>query len=188
MIDAKTGIWDLETANSHGGHKHDEGIIKRILEEYEEPAMLADLGCGDGWYCTQLKEKWKNSVIHGYEGCADMKTEGVYDDIFIIDLSLKRYTDIKYDLVLCIEVGEHIPLEKEQVFLDNVREFCSNQLIMSWALPKQGGRGHFNERPEEYIYEEMSKRGFIVKEDLTKSLRDSATLKWLKRTVTAYEL
>lgn len=188
MIDDKTGIWDLGTALSHGGHKHDEGIVSEILKQYEEPAMLADLGCGDGWYCQQLKKTWKNAIIHGYEGCSDMKTEGVYDDIFVLDLSLKRYADMKYDLVLCIEVGEHIPEEKEQVFLDNIREFCSKRIIMSWATPGQRGRGHFNEKPEEYIYEEMVKRGFEVNEQVTKSLRDAATLKWLKRTVTAYEL
>jgi hypothetical protein len=187
MIDAKTGIWDINTANSHGGHKHDEGIIKKISELYE-PIAVADLGCGDGWYCQQLKQKWKNTVIHGYEGCVDMKTEGVYDDIFILDLSLKRYVGIKYDLVLCIEVGEHIPLEKEQTFLDNVKEFCDCFLVMSWALPKQGGRGHFNERPEDYIIEQMTKRGFFVDDSSTNELRDAATLKWLKRTVTAYEL
>jgi len=188
MIDRKTGIWDLETALSHGGHKHDEGLVSKILELYEQPKMIADLGCGDGWYCEELQKGWPESFIHGYEGCVDMKTNGVYDDIFVLDLSLKRYVGIPYDFVLCLEVGEHIPKEKEQTFLDNVRGFCNEFLIMSWALPKQGGRGHMNERPEEYIYEQMRNRGFFIDESTTDLLRNSATLKWLKRTVTAYEL
>ena len=188
MIDKNTGIWDLETALSHGGHKHDEGIVKKILQMYDQPKMIADLGCGDGWYCKQLKEVWKDSIIHGYEGCVDMKTQGAYDDIFIIDLSLKRYVDIDYDFVLCIEVGEHMPEDKEQIFLNNIREFCHKHLILSWAVPGQGGRFHVNEKPINYITEEMLNRGFFINIPKTKVLRDSATLKWLRRTVTAYEL
>lgn len=188
MIDKKTGIWDLETSLSHGGHKHDESLVQKIIDLYHEPIMMADVGCGDGWYCEELQKTWSKSIIHGYEGCVDMKTNGVYDDIFIIDLSLKRYIDIHYDFVLCIEVGEHIPKEKEQIFLDNLARFCTKHLIFSWAVPGQGGRGHLNEQPEEYIHEQMINRGFKINEFKTSELRKSATLKWLKRTVTAYEL
>lgn len=187
MIDKTTGIWDLETSLSRGGHKHDEGLVKTILELYQPPKRMADLGCGDGWYCKQFKDAGWNEV-HGYEGCQEVKKFNIYDDIMIIDLSLKRYVDIYYDFVLCIEVGEHIPKEKEQVFFDNVREFCSRHLIYSHATPGQGGRGHLNERPQEYVNEQLTKRGFIENTDISKYLHEKATLKWLKRTVASYEL
>lgn len=187
MIDKTTGIWDLQTTLSHGGHKHDDGLVKAILEVYEPPESMADLGCGDGWYCKQFKDYgWP--VVYGYEGCQEVKEFSVYDDIMIIDLSLRRYVDIYYDFVLCIEVGEHIPKEKEQIFLDNVREFTSKNLIISWALLGQGGRFHVNERPQEYISEQLLKRGFIEHKEITKYLREKAQLKWLKRTVASYEL
>lgn len=182
-----TGIWDLKTALSHGGHKHDKGLLDEILKLYS-PTRIADLGCGDGWYCKQIKNSYKNIIVYGFEGSFDMVKHGVYEEIFNMDLSEPQTIGDKYDLVLCLEVGEHIPKEFEQNFLDNVKNFSSKDLILSWALPKQGGRGHVNELPLDYVKTEMIKRGFIVNEEKTQSLRSAATLKWLKNTVVAYEL
>lgn len=184
MINKVTGIWDLETANKHGGHKHDEGLLRAILDIYPAPIKAADLGCGDGWYAMKLAEAgWK---VDAYEGSEEMLANGLYKDMMIVDLSLKRPIGVGYDFVLCIEVGEHIPEAREQFFLDNVAGFCTNHLVISWALPKQGGRGHFNEKPFEYVNDQISKRGFILSPSVTENLRNAANLKWLKRTVAAY--
>ena len=185
MIDRFTGIWDMETVN-RGGHKHDEPLVAAIAGLYN-PTLAADLGCGDGWYCKRLRDLgWP--AVHGYEGCSDMVKQGVYDDIFVLDLTKRRWVGIKYDLILCLEVGEHIPPDHEKTFLDNVSEFGKDALsvIMSWAIPGQGGRGHFNEKPNRYVQEEMMSRGFVVDPWATRFLRESSSLKWFKNTVVAY--
>ena len=65
-----------------------------------------------------------------------------------------------------IEVGEHLPVKFEQQFLDNVVYAGPSMVIMSWharneSTPEgvQEGDGHFNERPHEYIEEQMRNRG-----------------------------
>lgn len=181
-----TGIWNLETAQSHGGHKHDQAIVNVITELFTFNTV-ADLGCGDGWYCKQLKEQLPKTIIHGFEGSIDMRIHGVYDEIFNIDLSEYQSTE-QYDLVLCLEVGEHIPKQYEQIFLDNIVNFCKKHLILSWAIPKQGGRGHVNEQSLDYIQNEMKKRNFKIDIEKTKKLRDVAILKWFKNNITVYEL
>lgn len=183
---SKTGIWDLKTANSHGGHKHDETLMLKILELYK-PNRIADIGCGDGWYCSQFKKNGYK-LVHGFEGSWDMIKNGVFDEIFLMDLSKMQLVQDKYDLVLCLEVGEHIPNEFEQTFIDNIASFCEKELILSWAIPNQNGRGHVNERSLEYVQSEMIKRNFKVDESKTQSLRSSTDLKWLKTNVTAYRL
>lgn len=185
MIDPATGIWDMDTV-ARGGHKHDEYLVRAIAELYT-PALAADLGCGDGWYCKRLRELgWPQ--VHGYEGCEAMQKQGVYDDIFVMDLTKRRWVEIPYGLVLCLEVGEHIPKEHEQTFLDNVAEFGKSAfaVLLSWAVPGQGGRGHFNERPNDYIESNMRSRGFIVDSWATQHLRRTASLKWFKNTLVAY--
>lgn len=185
MIDNKTGIWDLDTVKK-GGHKHDESLLEALFTLYT-PKIVADLGCGDGWYCKELKELgWPE--IHGYEGCEDMREHGVYNDLFILDLTKKRWVDIPYDLVLCLEVGEHIPKDHEQVFLDNVVEFGKEAfaIVLSWAVPGQGGRGHFNEQPNDYVMAEMNKRGFERDTFATNYLRERASLRWFKNTLVVY--
>ena len=50
-----------------------------------------------------------------------------------------------------LEVAEHIPLENEEAYLDNCCKLCEIGCILSWALPGQGGLGHVNEQPNEYV-------------------------------------
>lgn len=185
MIDPATGIWDMETVN-RGGHKHDDSLVVTLADLYE-PDSVADVGCGDGWYCKRLRELGCPKV-HGFEGSVDMVKQGVYDDIFVLDLTKRRWVGVSYDLVLCLEVGEHIPPAYEQVFLDNVAEFGKSAfaIVLSWAVPGQRGRGHVNEKSNSYVEGEMKKRGFVVDQWATRHLRESSTLKWFKNTVVAY--
>ncbi|GAG70596.1 unnamed protein product, partial [marine sediment metagenome] len=122
-------------------------------------------------------------IVHGYEGTPDINSLGIYDDIMHLDLTKRRWVDIKYSFVLCLEVGEHIPAQHEQVFLDNVAEFTSKDLIFSWAVPGQGGKGHFNEQPNDYIISELLSRGLIYDEGASEKLRKFTSLKWFKQTV-----
>lgn len=186
-IDSATGIWTLETAKKR--HRHDHYLLAGILKFYtiREPRLVADLGCGDGWYCRMLSRIWKHAVVHGYEGTPGAASIGVYDDIFTIDLSKIRYVDIDYDFVLCLEVGEHIPCKHEQKFLDNVARFAKKDLVMSWAVPGQGGKGHFNEQPNTYILSQMEARGFSHQRKLTALLRKHTERKWFRNTVMSFE-
>jgi len=115
-VNPQNGIWPLDTARKR--HRHDHYLLASILKYYTraEIKKVADLGCGDGWYCRMLSKIWKHAEIHGYEGTSGVTQLGYYENIFTIDLSKIRYVDITYDLVLCFEVGEHIPKEHEQKF------------------------------------------------------------------------
>ena len=183
----QTGIWSLDTARKR--HRHDHYLLAGILKHYTraEIKKVADLGCGDGWYCKLLSKIWQHAEIHGYEGTPGVTQLGHYQDIFTIDLSKIRYVDIDYDLVLCLEVGEHIPKEHEQKFLDNVARFASKELVLSWAVPGQGGTGHFNEQPNSYIISQMENRGFTYIDNISRQLRQYTERKWFHNTVMAFE-
>lgn len=186
MISSATGIWDLATVRK-GGHKHDEKLVNALFQTYR-PTLVADLGCGDGWYCQRLKELgWKE--VYGFEGCEDMLREGVYNDIFLLDLSKRINFTIDFDFVYSLEVGEHIPKKYEEAFLDNIGHFAkvSNYLVVSWAIPGQGGRGHCNEQPNEYIIEQLKTRGFKLDPDKTSFLRENSSLKWFRNSLMAFE-
>jgi len=183
MSNRETGIWDEKDLRK--GHKHDQKL-KVMLAEMFSPKAMADLGCGDGWYCRYFKEDCGWPVVHGYEG--NVPDYAVYDDIMVLDLSKIRYVDIAYDLVTCLEVGEHIPKRHEQKFLDNMARFASKDLVLSWAVPGQGGRGHYNEQPNDYIIGEMEKRKFKYIEDKSNKLRESTELKWFRNTLMVFEV
>jgi len=181
-MDKETGIWTLEEAKKR--HRYDPKLAQAMYNMFY-PHSVADIGCGTGMYCKFFKELGCE-VVNGYEGTQDVKSIAVYDDIMFIDLTKKRVVGLNYDLVLCLEVGEHIPLGFEQTFIDNVAAFTSQYLVLSWAIPGQGGLGHFNEKSNEDVISELAKRGLLC--DLYKSerLRSESTLKWFKNTVMVF--
>lgn len=64
----------------------------------------------------------------------------------------------KVDLVHCQEVVEHI----EEKYLDNLLDSlaCGRVIMMTHALPGQGGHHHVNEKPVEYWAEHVCSRGY----------------------------
>ena len=183
IINSNTGIWNLETAKKR--HRYDSSLAEGIIAIFKEVKSIADLGCGRGDYCKYLKE-CGIPLVHGYEGTQNIHKIAVYDDIMILDLTKRRWVEIFYELVLVLEVGEHIPKKYEKVFIDNVCEFTKKFLILSWGIPGQGGAGHFNEQPNDYVISEFEKRGLRLEKKKTKFLREAASLRWFKNTVMVF--
>ena len=183
-IDKETGIWSIEVAKKR--HRFDPELANGIIKLYHGTKSIADVGCGNGSYCRFFKEAGV-SIVHGYEGTPNISSLGIYDDIMVLDLTKIRYVNIKYETVISIEVGEHIPKEHEQVFIDNVCQFVNKDLVLSWAIPGQGGKGHFNEQPNDYVISEFVKRGLVFDEKRSKDLRKYSSLKWFRNTILVFE-
>lgn len=173
--------YDPETGIFIGKHTHkfDKYLIEAIKNLYKDKYIknVADLGCGDGEYTKKFREfGWE---ADGYEG-----NEEYTDNPVDLTIPLNPH---KYDLVVCLEVGEHIPPEKCEMFLDNLEKFTSKYLVLSWGIPGQGGKGHVNCLPNETIIEYMKKRGFkYIKRD-SNYLRKNSKLEWFKNTIMVFE-
>jgi hypothetical protein len=73
----------------------------------------------------------------------------------------------RVDLVHCQEVVEHI----EEKYLENLLDsFATGKyVLMTHAVPGQGGHHHVNLQPSEYWIEHLSRRGFrLLQEDTTR--------------------
>ena len=183
-IDKDTGIWHMNIAKKR--HQHDFLLVAAIATIYKPPSRAADLGCGDGWYCSMLK-KYGWPEVNGYEGTPNITELGVYDDILTVDLTKLRFVDINYSFVLCLEVGEHIPKVHEQTFIDNIDRYASKDLVLSWGVPGQySASGHVNNQPNEYIIEEFIKKGFNFNDKSTRYLRQHCSLRHFRNTVMVF--
>jgi hypothetical protein len=87
---------------------------------------------------------------------------------------------------MSLEVGEHLPAQYEGVFLDNVVRHAVRNVLLSWAVPNQGGHLHINEKPNTVVIEQMKLRGFEYDEEESLQLRDVATLTWFKNTLMVF--
>lgn len=185
-FDKETGIWTVERAIQKQSKKHGDFILAGAIGMFFPiPERAADVGCGNGRYCKILSAfGWP--LVHGFEGTPQVTSLGVYDKIFTLDLTKPLRIDPKYDFVLCLEVGEHIPRKHENVFLDNVCEFAKRDVVLSWGVPGQGGVGHVNCRPNEHIVEQMNLRGFKYNKKLAFKLRTHTCISWGKNTVMVF--
>ena len=141
-----TGIWLRVAANIH---RFDAGLAAALAGFFQERGgNVLDVGCGDGSYLRSLREA--GIECDGYDGSPNTPamTGGLCG---VLDFSKPVQLDTRYDWVLSLEVGEHIPRELEPVFIDNLHACNTRGVVLSWAVPGQGGIGHANERSNEYV-------------------------------------
>jgi hypothetical protein len=182
-VDPQTGIWDMSIAVKR--HKCDFLLAGAIATFYTDVGRCADLGCGNGRYCSLFKAAgWP--IVHGFEGTPKISELGIYDEIYRLDLTQPPTFQSWYDFVLCLEVGEHIPPQHEQKFINNVCRFVSKDLILSWAIPGQAGSGHVNCKPNKYVIEQFKMRGMEYNSKMTKTLRGFSSLRWFKNTLLVF--
>lgn len=165
----KNGFWEEPLSVGHGVDKNLAVAIGDFLLT-ERCHTLVDLGCGNGYYTNYLKSVGIYSV--GIDG--NPNTASLGKDFFIFDLS-KPFMFHTKDWVLSLEVGEHIPKEHEDLFINNVANLAEYGIILSWAIEGQGGDGHVNCRNNDYIVKKLQNLGFEWYEIPTTWLRSKCS-------------
>ena len=171
------GYWlDKQATDTH---MFDRELCETIIELTPKKWKVIDIGCGDGSYTKHLKKAGIRCV--GYDG-SPLTPEITGGLCKVADFSQPQNFG-EFDLVLSLEVGEHIPIEFEQIFIDNLCRHTKGEIILSWAIEGQPGVGHVNCRNNDYVIAEMGKRGFELMPGATKHLRINSSLPWFKNTL-----
>ena len=126
------------------------GALIPILREHLEIESVLDLGCGQGAWL----KVWDENGVRDITGI-----DGPYVDrgALLIEPTRFRAGDLtspirlgrKFDMVQCLEVGEHIPPEASATLVENLVTHGS-VLLFSAATPGQGGEHHINEQAPEF--------------------------------------
>ena len=95
----------------------------------------------------------------------------------------------KKGVVISLEVGEHIPKEYEQIFLDNLNRHCEDLLITSWAIRGQGGYGHVNLLNNDEIIPKIEALGFTHLKELSNAARSiiADDCHWFRDTIMIFK-
>lgn len=177
-IISPTGFW-IEYGDEE--HYFIPELSKEINKYVKENNIKSvyDFGCGEGDYLYHLSNFDPDVRCTGFEGhTVDLK----FNNVIKKDLS-EPFDMPPVDLVISIEVGEHIPKEFEQIFIDNVTKSANKHIILSWAVVGQNGTGHVNCQDNDYIISEITKRGWIFDSDTTFALREKMPPIWIKNTL-----
>ena len=183
-----TGAWQNPT---NVGHCFDKSLAEAIAKfcERHELATVFDIGCGDGSYVNYLNKTAVLAIgVDGNPHTPEISKDedgcnfcGVFDLTESLVHRMKRF-----GLILSLEVGEHIPVEHEGMFLRNVVKYANDWIILSWAIPGQNGDGHVNCRSNQYIIEQMLELKYAFVPQETAILREAAELPWFKDTLMVF--
>jgi len=143
-----------------------------IVNKYYIKSVL-DIGCGFGFHLKYFKD-FLNLKIKGVEGSEKVQKLSFYpDDIIAHDYSLGSLKlNENFDLCWSVEFVEHVNAEYRHFFFENFAQ-CK-YLLITHAVPGQGGYHHVNEQTDEYWINELSSYNFVYNPAETKYLRDLA--------------
>lgn len=177
------GFWE---SNDSSGHVHDNSLCHTIINFFKQHEIktIVDLGCGTGYYTKRFISNGINCEAYDGNPNTEILTEGVGK---VLDLSEPFDLQKKFDCVLTLEVGEHIPKEYENIFLDNISRHSKEYIIMSWAVINQGGDGHVNCQNNDYIIDKMKTKEFEYDMKSSNILRNSSTAPWFRNTVMVFK-
>lgn len=176
------GAWDQFTADKY--HQTSQKLADWMAGYLPKDKVFIDFGCGNAFYVSELSKQ-------GLQGCGVEGTQlnnFQHPEVHIQDLTKRFYLGF-LGSVISLEVGEHLPKEAEQIFIDNLCLHCNGSMIISWALPGQPGIGHINCQPQDYIICEFEKRGFKFLKDVTENARCNVdkNTDWFERTLLVFQ-
>lgn len=183
------GGWKLEDALKEHAFSLELAYWIADLLKKQGVQFASDLGAGAGFYAAFLNRQEIYTSAYDANPLKSACLSGVH----IMDLSEKYDwgSNGDYwaaDATLCLEVGEHIEPEYEATVLDNIANSATKKIIMSWAIPGQGGFGHVNCRENEYIIAQMQARGWKHNPEESDFLRARCSgCDWFKNTIMVFE-
>ena len=163
---------------------HDEGsrasasAVLTWLLELLAPQSIVDVGCGTGTWLAVAREKGVDDVF-GLDGPWVLpEALEIPRDLFVAsDLTAPPQLDRSFDLVLSLEVAEHLPPAKAEAFVDHLTAL-GPVVAFSAAIPGQGGGGHTNEQWPEYWAELFARRGYEAVDCLREVFWNDDAVEW----------
>jgi SAM-dependent methyltransferase len=132
------------------GVRQSARTVLPFIFDLVRPASVVDVGCGTAGWLAIAKECGATEVL-------GIDTPEMPPDVLEIPSEefeghdLRCPIDIRrrFDLVICVEVAEHLPESCAQTFVNTLTKL-GNTILFSAAVPQQSGKGHINEQWLDY--------------------------------------
>ena len=142
-----------------GSRRSARAVASLLLPEMKIDSLL-DVGAGHGawaaeWLAAGVKDVLAvdGDYVRADQLAVPSKHFRAHD--LATPLDLKK----RFDLVQTLEVAEHLPHNKADLFVDNLVRH-GDVILFSAAVPHQGGEHPVNEQPPQYWREKFAARGY----------------------------
>jgi SAM-dependent methyltransferase len=134
--------------------------VVAILQPLAPICSVLDVGCARGTWLAAWQAAGCGDIIGIDGGQGGRERLLIPPDRFIeTDLSRPFNLGRRFDLVQCLEVAEHLPMERSAGLVDDLTGH-GGMVLFSAAPPGQGGACHINEQPYEFWRSLFAERGY----------------------------
>jgi len=175
------GIWNAEFAQHH---QSSEKLAKWLSNYLPKETHVIDFGCGTGYYMGYIENEGFTTLgIDGFE-----IENPLCFNFMVYDLTTPLDLEIQCS-VISLEVGEHLPKEAQETFINTLVSHCDKHLILSWAEIGQPGIGHINCRSQKDVIADVVSRGFEYLPNETQDARNNIddNTSWFRRTLLIFK-
>jgi len=146
---------------------YDEGtkVAADVFDEHFNPNSVFDIGCAIGVYLQYFSEK--GASVAGIEGSQRAVEKALVDTIQNYDLrDSPRIEGQSFDLVLCIEVAEHLHSMYAESLVESILSATHDDstVVFTAAPPGQCGTNHINLQHPQYWIELFDEHGWGFQE------------------------
>lgn len=144
-----------------GARRSARAIVPRVLE-LVQPRSVVDVGCGVGTWLSVFAELGIDDVL-GIDGdWVDPEALEIPRERFLaFDLAEPLRLDRAFDLVLSLEVGEHLDADAAATYVESLVRL-GPVVLFSAAIPFQRGTHHVNEQWPAYWAELFGRHGYTA--------------------------
>jgi len=162
---------------TEGSRRSAREIVPLVLE-LVRPRSVIDVGCGVGTWLSVFREHGMDDVL-GVDGeYVDRSRLEIPEDRFLpSDLREPLRVDGWFDLVVSLEVAEHLPEERADAFVDTLTGL-GPVVLFSAAIPFQGGTHHLNEQWPEYWERRFRRKGYVAVDCLRRKVWLNENVEW----------
>jgi SAM-dependent methyltransferase len=173
------------------GSERSGAVVADLLTPILKPHSILDVGCGNGGWLARFREHGAETV-HGVDGPWAPAPANLGVKHFTAvefetqDLSRVKLPQDRYDLVMSMEFLEHVSDRNADALVDFLVSH-GDVLLISAAIPLQGGEHHVNERWPEYWGEKFAARGFVAFDAVRLALWDRSEVEsWYRQNLILY--
>src|SRR6516165_9758985 len=171
----------------HDKTSYSAGKILSLLFQMAPINSLLDVGCGHGDWLHAAHEHGAHEVI-GCDGpWTDLNRLLIPRENFhCVDLREALQLDRKFDLVLCLEMAEHIPEENAATLVKSLTAY-GDMVFFGAAIPYQGGYHHVNEQWPSWWSARFAEQGFQHFDLVRRAIWDDPSVHfWYKQNALLY--
>lgn len=138
-------------------------VVAPLLLRLCTVQSVVDIGCGRGAWLSAFREAGV-SHVNGIDGPwvnidQLLIPRECFQSIRLDQLTAASLPDARYDLAICLEVGEHLPTSQSEGLVQSLTTLAP-VVLFSAAIPGQEGTDHINEQWPDFWESLFLKHGY----------------------------